>query len=409
MVTVIFYAIILIFILEFLLGRILSYLNIQYSKNPLPDLLSDIYDEQKYKKQQSYFRVRAKFGWFSSCLSFLFLLLMFVFGGYAWVDEFARTFVENEILVTLFFFGFLMLVNVVVDLPFDLYYTFVIEEKFGFNRTTPKIFFLDMLKGLLLNMLIGGILISVIALIYQQIPNWFWLLAWGVLTAFMLFMNFFYSDLIVPLFNKQTPLEAGELRTAIQQFAEKTNFKIQDIYVLDNSKRSTKANAYFTGFGRKKRIVLYDTLIQQLTVEEIVAVLAHEIGHCKHRHTLKNVVISLFSNLLLFFFLGIVLKYDVVAQAAGCTHASFHINMLVFGMLYTPVSMLLGICSNVFSRRFEYQADAFVKTYGNSDDLISALKKISAQALSNLQPHPLSVFFNYSHPTLYQRIIALKS
>ena len=226
MVATIFYTIILIFILEFLLGRTLSYLNIQYSKRPLPDLLSDIYDAQKYKKQQSYFRTRAKFGWFSSCLSFLFLLLMFVFGGYAWIDDFTRNFVENEILVTLFFFGFLMIVNVVIDLPFDLYYTFVIEEKFGFNRTTPKIFFLDMLKGLLLNMLIGGILISVIAFIYQQMPNWFWLLAWGVLTAFMLFMNLFYSDLIVPLFNKQTPLENGELRTAIQQFAEKTNFKI---------------------------------------------------------------------------------------------------------------------------------------------------------------------------------------
>lgn len=408
MVEAIFYAIILILVIEFVLNRTLAFLNVKSSKMPLPDLLSGIYDEQKYKKQQDYFRVNQLFSGLVSTFSFLFLLCMFVFGGYAWIDNFVRLFAENEILVTLLFFGFLMILNLLIDLPFDLYATFVIEERFGFNRSTPKLFFVDLLKSLLLNVLIGGGLLALIAWIYQQMPDWFWLLAWGVLTAFMLFMNFFYSDLIVPLFNKQTPLEEGELRTAIQNFAEKTDFQLTDIYVLDNSKRSTKANAYFTGFGKKKRIVLYDTLIQQLTTDEIVAVLAHEIGHCKHHHTLRNVIVSLCSNLLLFFLLGIVLKYDVVAQAAGCASASFHVNMLIFGMLYTPISMLLGILSNIFSRRFEYQADAFVKTNGYSTHLISALKKISSQALSNLQPHPLYVFLHYSHPTLYQRIVALQ-
>ena len=257
-------------------------------------------------------------------------------------------------------------------------------------------------------MLISGIILSVIFVIYEQIPDWFWLLAWASMSAFSLFMSLFYSNLIVPLFNKQTPLEEGELRNAIQVFAEKTNFKLKNIYVINGSKRSSKANAYFTGLGVKKRIVLYDTLIQQLSTEEIVAVLAHEIGHNKHQHTLKNLLISLTLNLLLFFIFGIILKYDVFAQAIGCQLASFHVNMLVFSTLYSPISMLLGFWRNVLSRKFEYQADAFVKENGMEDALISSLKKISSQALSNLTPHPLVVRVRYTHPTLYQRIVALK-
>ncbi len=409
MVTIIYYTIIAILVAEFALSRTLSYLNVKQSKLPLPAALADIYDDEKYQKQQSYFRTNQRFRWVTSTFSVVFTIAMFALGGYALVDTLARMMAGNEVVVTLLFFGILMIINVLFDLPFDIYDTFVIEERFGFNRTTPKLFCTDMLKSMLLNALIGGALLATMALIYEQIADWFWLLAWGVVTVFSLFMNVFYSELIVPLFNKQTPLPEGELRTAIEDFAQKTSFAVTDIYVLDSSKRSTKANAYFTGFGKKKRIVLYDTLIEQLKTDEIVAVLAHEIGHYKHRHTLKNIVVALASNLLMFYLFGLILKYDVVAQAAGCAEASFHINLLVFGMLYTPVSLLLGIGSNVLSRRFEYQADAFVAANGNADALISALKKISSQALSNLQPHPLFVFFNYSHPTLYQRMQALKN
>jgi len=222
-------------------------------------------------------------------------------------------------------------------------------------------------------------------------------------------MNMFYSEIIVPLFNKQTPLPEGELRTEIEKFASKAGFKLSNIYVIDSSKRSTKANAYFSGLGSKKRIVLFDTLLNKLTTEEIVAVLAHEIGHYKHKHTLYQFLISLPVNLLLFFLLGYILKSDIFAQVFGVTSASFHINIIVFSLLYAPVSLLLGIFSNILSRKFEFQADAFAAQYGYANSLQSGLKKLSETSLSNLMPHPLYVFFHYSHPTLYQRLTKLTS
>lgn len=408
METLIYFSILTILVLEFVFNRTLSFLTIKHSSQPIPEELKDLYNEERYKKQQNYLRTNAKFGLISSTFSFLFVFCMFAFGGYAGIDVVARSITSNLLLITLLFFAILKIIDFIIDIPFDYYATFVIEERFGFNRTTKKTFVLDLLKGLLLGMLINGIILSAIFIIYQQIPDWFWILAWALMAAFSLFMSLFYSNLIVPLFNKQTPLEEGELRNAIQTFAEKTNFKLKNIYVINGSKRSSKANAYFTGFGAKKRIVLYDTLIQQLSTEEIVAVLAHEIGHNKHQHTLKNLAISLTSNLLLFFVFGIILKYDVFAKAVGCQAASFHINMLVFSILYSPISMFLGFWRHSLSRKFEYQADAFVRKNGMEDELISALKKISAQALSNLTPHPFVVRIRYSHPTLYQRIVALK-
>ncbi len=407
MSTVIFYAIIFILVADFIWERALSLLNIKASKSTIPALLTGLYDEEKYSKQQLYFRTNAKFGWATATFSFLLIFAMYVFGGFAWLDEFVRTLTNNELVTSLLFFGILFFANDLLTTPFQWYDTFVIETRFGFNKVTPKLFVLDKLKGWGLEILIGGILLTVIMLIYQQTPTYFWLIAWSVVTAFSLFMSFFYSELIVPLFNKQTPLEAGELRDAIEQFAQKTDFNLKNIYVIDGSKRSTKANAYFTGWGQKKRIVLYDTLIKELSTDEIVAVLAHEIGHNKHKHTLKGMAVSLPMNLLLFFLLGLILNNNAIAQSVGSTAASFHINMLVFGILYTPISLLLDLVNNVLSRHHEYQADAFVKTHGYAEHLVTALKKISSSALSNLTPHPLYVFVNYSHPTLYQRITKL--
>ncbi len=404
----IFIALITIFVLDFCFSRTLSLLNIKNSKAPIPAPLQGLYDDEKYAKQQAYFHANATFGWISATFSFLLMLGMLIFGGFAWLDTLVRTWTENELLITLAFFGILFIANYLLNIPFSIYDTFVIETKFGFNKVTPKLFIIDALKSLLLSIVINGALLTAIVLIYQQIPDYFWIVAWSVVTAFSLFMNFFYSELIVPLFNKQTPLEAGELRDAIEKFAQKADFQLKNIYVIDGSKRSTKANAYFAGFGKKKRIVLYDTLIKQLTTDEIVAVLAHEIGHYKHRHTLKNIALTLTINLLLFAILGFVLHSDALAQALGCPKASFHINMLVFSILYTPINLLFDLIDNVISRRHEYQADAFVKENGYGESLISALKKITAQAMSNLTPHPAYVFVHYSHPTLLQRINAIE-
>lgn len=377
------------------------------SKNKLPIELEDIYDNEQYQRQQQYFRTNSKFGMISSLFSFSIMLIFLILQGFAIVNEIVVGWQLSLVWSSIVFFGILYIANDIIGLPFDIYDTFVIEQRFGFNRTTIKTFVFDKVKALLLTTIIGIVLLYSIISIYNATPDYFWLLSWLAVTLFGLFMSLFYSDLIVPLFNKQTPLPEGELRNKIEAFASKAQFNLKNIYTIDGSKRSTKANAYFTGMFGKKRIVLYDTLIQTLTPEEIVAVLAHEIGHYRHRHTVKSLAISLPFSLLLFWLLGMVLQSNMFAQALGVATATFHINIITFGILYTPLSMLLGVVQNVVSRRFEYQADNFAKSYGLRNELISSLKKLSADSLSNLTPHRLVVFINYSHPTLCQRILKL--
>jgi len=400
----VFFIILVILTADFVSERILSALNVKSSIKPIPDLLSGIYDQDKYQKQQSYFRANTRFGLLTSTVSFLVIILMIVFGGFGWLDGIVQRWTANPILVSLIFFGILFLANDIISTPFEIYDIFVIEERFGFNKTTPKTFILDKLKGYALTAVLGGGIIALVMWFYQLNPQYFWLIAWACVTSVSLFISLFYSELIVPLFNKQTPLEAGELRDAIEKFSKKAGFELKNIFVIDGSKRSTKANAYFTGFWKKKRIVLYDTLINDLDTAEIVAVLAHEAGHSKYKHTLRNILINLPYTLLVFFLLGLILRSDVLAQALGGKEASFHLNILAFGVLYSPVSMMLGLAMNVLSRKHEYQADGYVKENKMGEQLISALKKISSKSLSNLTPHPAYVFVNYSHPTLLQRV-----
>jgi len=407
MAQVLFLVIIVILVLDFGLERYLAFLNIKESGKELPALLRDIYDPEKYAKQQDYFRTNSRFGMLTSGFSFLITLIMFSLGGFAWVDGLIQHYVVDPIWTPIIFFGILFIANDILGIPFDLYDTFVIEERFGFNKVTPKIFILDKLKGYAMTIILGGGILYLVIWIYTLTPTYFWLLAWAVVTGFSLFMTMFYSQIIVPLFNKQTPLGEGELRTEIEKFAAKTGFNLDNIFVIDGSKRSTKANAYFSGLGAKKRIVLYDTLMDKMTTDEIVSVLAHEVGHYKHKHTLINFMISMPTTLLLFFIFGLILKSDALAQALGGTVASFHLNALAFSILYSPISMILDIFTNVLSRKFEYQADAFAASHGYAPQLESGLKKLTATSLGNLTPHPLYVFFNYSHPTLYQRISKL--
>ena len=407
MAHILFIIIIIILVADFALERYLAFLNIQESGKELPPILRDIYDPEKYARQQDYFRTNSRFGMLSSSFSFVIILVMITCGGFIFVDNIVQQYIQNPIWTPILFFGILFFANDVLNIPFELYDTFVIEQKFGFNKITPKLYIFDKLKGLGMTIIMGGGILFVVIWIYTLTPEYFWLLAWAVVTAFSLFMTMFYSQIIVPLFNKQTPLEAGELRTEIEKFALKTDFKLDNVFVIDGSKRSTKANAYFSGLGSKKRIVLYDTLMDKMTVEEIVAVLAHEVGHYKHKHTLINFMISIPYTLLLFFAFGYILQSDSFAQALGGTVASFHLNAIAFSILYSPISLVLDTAMNVLSRKFEYQADAFAASYGYAPQLESGLKKLSATSLSNLVPHPLSVFFHYSHPTLYQRITKL--
>jgi STE24 endopeptidase len=407
MAQTIFYIIIAIILFDYVLERVLDYLNITRWNPEVPEELKKLYDVDKYRKAQEYDKVTTRFSFVTSTLSVIAMLLVLFLGGFAWLDDFVRQYTENPILMALMFFGIIGLVADIFSTPFSIYSTFVIEEKFGFNKTTSKTFILDKIKGWAMAAIIGGGLLSLIVWIYDSTGEWFWIIAWGVIGIFTLFMTMFYSEIIVPLFNKQTPLEEGDLRNAIEKFASKAGFQLKNIYVMDGSKRSTKANAYFSGLGAKKRIVLFDTLIKDHSTEELVGILAHEVGHYKKKHTVLGTVLSLLQTGLMLFILGIFIGNPVLSQALGATEGSFHMGVLAFGLLYSPLSTILGIIMNIVSRKNEFAADRYAGEKYNPEALKTALKKLSVNHLSNLRPHPAYVFFYYSHPPLLQRLKAL--
>jgi len=407
--TALFFCIIAILCIEYLISRILSYLNSSTWSNKLPLELSDLYDAKEYEKAQQYENANKRLGIISSTISLIIILAFLFLGGFAWLNEILSNITTHYIGLPLLFFGVLYIISDLLSLPVSLYQTFVIEEKFGFNKTTISTFITDKLKSYIFTALLGSILLSAIIFIYYKTQTYFWLLAWGLITCFTLFFATFFTSLIVPLFNKLSPLEEGELKDAINEYAAKVTFPLKKIFVVDGSKRSSKANAYFSGLGKQKSIVLYDTLINQNTTEELVAILAHEVGHYKKKHILQSLAISIVQTGVMFFILGLALKSPILSQALGVEKPTFHIGLIAFGILFSPISTILGLFMNVFSRKNEYEADAFAKATTNGKALINALKKLSVNHLSNLNPHPAYVFFYYSHPTLLQRLRALNA
>jgi STE24 endopeptidase len=404
----VFIIIVSIVIFGYLLERILTILNSINLSTKLPQEVSDVYDPGQYRKSQQYKRTNDRFGWITSTFSLVVILLMLFLGGFSFVDNILREYTGNPILLALLFFGILMFASDIINIPFSIYDNFVIEEKFGFNKTTVRTFILDKIKGWLLALIIGGGLLALVVWFYKLTGTMFWVYAWIAVSLFSIFMAMFHSTLIVPLFNKQTPLEEGELRDAIHKFSHKVGFKLASIFVIDGSKRSTKANAYFSGLGPKKRIVLFDTLIKDLGIKEIVAVLAHEIGHFKKKHIIIGVILSIIQTGVTLFIFSLFVDNPHLSKALGSDIASFHLGLVSFGILYSPISTVIGLATNIFSRKNEYAADRFTKENYNGEDLIKALKKQSSKNLSNLTPHPVYVFFHYSHPTLLQRIRALR-
>ncbi|MFD0963347.1 M48 family metallopeptidase [Pseudofulvibacter geojedonensis] len=402
-----FYIIIGILIFDFLLDSILNALNAKHFNDELPEKLKDVYDIEEYKKSQAYKATNYSFGKLSSIFSLVLTLIFLFIDGFKLINDYAQQFTNDPILVALIFFGIIMLGSDILTTPFAYYQTFVIEEKFGFNKSTKKLFFTDKLKGWLMSIILGGGILSLIIWFYEFAGKDFWVYAWGLVTFFSVFMNLFYTKLIVPLFNKQTPLEEGSLRDKIAQYANTVGFELKNIYVIDGSKRSTKANAYFSGFGNQKQITLYDTLINDLEEDEIVAVLAHEVGHYKKKHIIYNLILSTIITGFTLWLLSVFVSSPVLSQALGVNTPTFHVGLIAFGLLYSPLSELTGIVMNLLSRKFEYQADNYAKETFNSKDLISSLKKLSKNSLSNLTPHPWYVWFHYSHPSLLQRITNL--
>lgn len=404
-----FYLLIAIIVIVFLIDSLLDILNARHYDDNIPDELSDVYPEDEYEKSIAYKKVNFKFKLISSTVSLCIMLLFFFLDGFAWVDNIARSISNNTIIVGLVFFGIIMIGSDILSTPSAYYRTFVIEEKFGFNKTTLRTFFIDKIKSIVVMIIVGGGILAMIIWFYEITGKNFWIYAWILISMFTMAMNMFYAKLIVPIFNKQTPLEPGELRNTIEAYSKKVGFQLKDIFVIDGSKRSTKANAYFSGFGSEKRITLYDTLIEDLENEEIVAVLAHEVGHYKKRHVVINLILSVVLTGVTLWFLSLFIANPLLSEALKVSVPSFHIGLVAFGILYSPISEVTGLIMNVVSRTFEYQADDYAKHTYNSEALINSLKKLSKNNLSNLTPHSAMVFIHYSHPTLLQRIKNLRA
>ena len=411
-----FFIIISLVVLNYLFSNILDYVNHSNWKDEIPNELKDFYDKEKYKTAKDYALSKNKIGLFSSSISFLFIMSLLLFNGYGFIDQL----ITSDILKSLLpfnihsgfaqsglFFLILFILNSIISIPFSYYNTFVIEEKFGFNRTTKSTFFLDILKSFLLSILIGGALLFLALYLYDNLNDGFWLWLWIGLSFLMIFINMFYADLIVPIFNKLKPLEDGELRQKIEKYSKEVGYLLKNIYVIDGSKRSTKANAFFSGLGPRKTIALYDTLIEKHSEDELVAVLAHEVGHFKKKHIFSGLIMSIIQIGIMTLFFELCLKLPEISLALGGSETSFHLGLIGFSIVFSPISMLSGILMNYISRKNEFEADAYAKETFNGDDLSLALKKLSVDSLSNIYPHPLYVFFHYSHPPLIERLRAL--
>ncbi len=412
-----FFIIISLVIFNYLFSNLLDYMNHRNWKDEIPNELKDFYDKEKYKKAKNYALSKNKISLFSSSLSFLLVISLIFFNGYGIIDQFvsfnlSKSFeslqISSNFIQSGVFFLILFILNSIISIPFSYYNTFVIEEKFGFNKTTKLTFFIDIIKSTLLSFFIGGILLFLALYLYENLNDGFWLWLWIGLSLLMILINMFYADLIVPIFNKLTPLDDGELRNKIEKYSKDVGYLLKNIYVIDGSKRSTKANAFFSGLGPRKTIALYDTLIEKHTENELVAVLAHEVGHFKKKHIFSGLIMSIIQIGIMSFFFELCLKLPEISIALGGLESSFHLGLVGFSIIFSPISILSGIIMNYNSRKNEFEADAYAKETFNGEDLSLALKKLSVDSLSNIYPHPLYVFFHYSHPPLIQRLRALK-
>ncbi len=405
------YAIIILatIILDYVIDLITDLLNLKSLSGELPQEFEGYYDAEKYRKSQDYTRVNTRFGFITATFGLVVTLVFWFAGGFQYLDSIVRAWNLHEILTGLAYMGILVAARMIIGLPFSIYSTFVIEEKFGFNQTTVKTFILDIIKGIFLGILIGGPLLAGVLAFFQYAGSLAWLYCWIVVTIFTLIIQYIAPTWIMPLFNKFKPIEDGELKSSIMQMAKEVKFPLKEVMIMDGSKRSSKSNAFFTGFGKNKRIALFDTLVERHTVGELVGVLAHEIGHYKKKHILKGMIISIAHSGVMFFLLSLFISQKGLFDAFYMQNISVYAGLLFFGMLYSPIEMILSIFMQISSRKHEYEADRFaVETTKEGETFIEALKKLVVHNLGNLRPHPVYVFFNYSHPPVMERIRAIR-
>jgi STE24 endopeptidase len=404
----IFIAIIIIIVFNFVLGKFLDILNRRTWSKKLPVALKNYYDDDKYQKAMHYNFDNERLSMISSSLSFVLILLLLFTRSFGHMNSFLAVYFSNPVVLALVFFAILYFASDLLSVPFDIYGTFVIEEKYGFNKSSVKTFILDKLKSWLLIIILGGGLTALLLSFILWTGSYFWIYAFLALNILSLFINYFYTTLILPLFNTLRPLEDNALKSMIESYAKKVQFPLHKIFVMDGSKRSNKANAFFTGFFKKKKIVLYDTLIEKHEKEELLGILAHETGHYKKKHILRNMLFSGLSSLLMFYVLSLFIFNEDMSKALGAKTFHLHLNLIVFAFLFEPFSMITGILANYISRKQEFQADAFaVQSTGEREPFKKALIRLSTDHYSNLKPHPAYVFMHYSHPPLLKRLEAI--
>ena len=401
------YLIIGLVVFNYLFSTVLDFINDKNWKDEIPPVMKDYYDEEKYVKAKNYAKEKGRISLISSSLSTVITILFLALEGYGWLDSIIANYYDIPFLQSGLFFLTLFILSDFISIPFSCYNTFVIEEKYGFNKTTVKTFVIDKIKGYILTLSIGGGLLAASLYLVSILVNGFWLWLWIGLAILMLFINMFYADIIVPIFNKLTPLEMGSLREKIEAYSEKVGYSLKNIYIIDGSKRSSKANAFFSGLGPRKTIALYDTLVEKHTEEELVAVLAHEVGHFKKKHVFTSLFLTIFQLGLMCFLLELCLKETNISLALGGTNTSFHLGLLAFSILYSPIGTIINVLMNINSRKNEFEADEYAKSTYNGEALQLALKKLSVDSLSNLYPHPFYTFMHYSHPPLLKRLEAL--
>ncbi|MGY8782496.1 MAG: M48 family metallopeptidase [Fidelibacterota bacterium] len=394
---------------EYILSTVSSVLNMNSITESVPEGFQDHYDEDKYSKSQAYLKDKTRFGLLSGAFSLILTLVVIHSGVFGDLDSFVRENASNSIIAGLIFFGILFIINDIINLPFALYSTFVIEEKYGFNKTTYQTFVIDKLKGYGLTIVFGSLIMIPVLYFFNTYGSNAWWIAWGLITVFIIAVQPLFVNVIAPMFNTFTPLEEGELRTSIENFAKKVNFPIGRIDVMDGSRRSAHSNAYFSGFGKSRRIALFDTLLDKHSTEEIVSVVAHEVGHYKKKHIVTGTALGILETGFMLFVFNYFITDLELFKVFGVEKTSSYCGLIFFGMLYSPVSLLTSIFTTAMSRKNEFEADAYaLETTKKEEPLVSMLKGLAASNLSHLTPHPLMVFLSYSHPPVSERIKAVK-
>ena len=406
-----FYYIIIIsaIILEYLLSSIGSILDIRSITPEIPKDFQVAYDKEKYSKSQEYLKDRTKFSLISSTFSLVLIMIVIHTGIFGHLNDFVNAQTDHYLFRGLLFIAVIYFFQDIISIPFSIYSTFVIEQKFGFNKTTIGLFISDKFKGYAIFIVLGAIIIVPILYLFHSYPIYGWLIAWSLLTVFMIAIQPVFIHVISPMFNKFTPLDDGELRTAIEKYTKLINFPLARIDIMDGSKRSAHSNAYFSGFGKSRRIAIFDTLVDKHSTEEIVSVVAHEVGHYKLKHIIQGTVIGIIeTGVMLFVFSKIMNDLDLFG-IFGVGDLSVHAGLIFFSMLYAPVSMVTSIISSIISRKNEFSADKYsYETTNNKEALISMLIGLAANNLAHLTPHPFKVFLTYSHPPVLDRIEAIQ-